>query len=325
MFRTIIYTLHCKSVFAYSYFGPILTHTSIYVDEYSKKNNAENADLMPETDLATRYKNWMDARVKKKMFGNAKTTAMQLWNRINAQFGNLFEDAEKNEQTLQEYKNLKDAFEKLADKYHLRPDAKGQHACDLSNSLTWKHLEVSSNMKRDLEERGSCQKPQPTKTTTSTATTETSTSSAPSASSIGQFDLAAYSETIVDPFPSKITGYVLNWIPATQTKIDPCGTAYRQDLAGVSSTSTTWSAIPNSISFDTTFRVGDGTYSDCYYTNPAAPTSAGDGGTVYCKGGEALCTTFDKWDVTSCDGTDKYTRALPMIGCPITEVATMTT
>lgn len=57
MLRTIRYTLHCKSVFIYLYFGPILTHTIIYVDEYSKKNYAENPDLMPETDLTTRYKN----------------------------------------------------------------------------------------------------------------------------------------------------------------------------------------------------------------------------------------------------------------------------
>lgn len=324
MLQTIRSTLHCKFCFAYSYFGLILTPTSIYVDEYSKKNHAENADLMPETNLATRYKNWMDVRLEEKMFGKAKTTALQLWNRINAQFKNLFEDAEQMEQTLQEYKNLQDAFEKLADKYHLRPDTEGQHVCELSNSLTWKHLELSSNMKRELEKRGSCQKPQPTKTTTSTATTKTSTSSGPPASSIGQFDLAAYSETIVDPFPDRHTGYVLNWIPATQTNIDPCGRAYQQDFDTVSPTSTTWSAIPNSISFDATFRVGDGTYSDCYYTNPAAPSSAGDGGTVYCKGGEAPCTTFDKWDVTSCEDRDKYTRALPMIGCPITEVATMT-
>jgi hypothetical protein len=160
---------------------------------------------------------------------------------------------------------------------------------------------------------------------TSTKTTTNTAPSGPRASSIGQFDIAAFWETIIDPFPSKITGYYLNWIPATQTKIDPCGTAYLQDFGGVSPTSTTWSAMPNSISFDATYRVGDGTYSDCFYNNPAAPSSAGDGGTVSCRGGEVPCTTFNKWDVASCDGLDSETRVLPMIGCPITEVATMTT
>lgn len=284
-------------------------------------NNADNPDLMPETNLASRYQDWMTSRLKSKMFGVAKENSVNLWNRINNQFENLKADARQNPQTEEERSNLRSAFDKMSQKYHLD---EGRHVCDISKTLSWKHIELPSNMKRDLEKRGICQKPQPTKTTASTVTTETTTSSGHRGSSIGQFEIAADSETFLDPFPSKFTGYDLNWIPATKTDIDPCGVAYREYPNTVSPTSSTWSAMPKSLSFDMTFRVGDGTYSGCVYTNPAAPSSAGNGGTLSCRGGEVPCTTFDEWDVTSC-GMNENTRILPMIGCPVTEVAAMAT
>lgn len=96
MLRTIGYILRCKSILKHICLDSVLIRTSIYVDEYSKMNHADNPGLMPETDLSSRYQLWMNGRVEDTMFGNAKRKAEQLWNRINNQFDNLAEDTGPN-------------------------------------------------------------------------------------------------------------------------------------------------------------------------------------------------------------------------------------
>lgn len=117
---------------------------------------------MPETNLAERYKQWMEKILLPKMFPSAKEKSTALWANINAQFDRVYADASKNPETSAEHVALRDAFDKLSEKYQLREGDKN-NVCGISNTLTWKNLNSATNTKRDLDKRAACQKPTPTK------------------------------------------------------------------------------------------------------------------------------------------------------------------
>lgn len=147
-----------------------------------------------------------------------------------------------------------------------------------------------------------------------TVIVETITSTSTISSSLGRFDVAAESKVLDEPVPEKHTFYDLNWVSAAVTQENACAPAYGSNIGMASPTPTTWSDIPQSVSFDATFTINDETYSNCVYTNPAAP-SAGDGGTVSCSGTLLACATFDI-GVQYCDQDN--TKILPLVSCPVT-------
>ncbi|KAJ5653293.1 hypothetical protein N7490_000296 [Penicillium lividum] len=160
-----------------------------------------------------------------------------------------------------------------------------------------------------------------TSTVITTVIVETITTTSTSSSTLGRFDLAAESKLLYEPIAAEHTFYDLNWITATVTDVDPCSAGYGTNIASATPTSITWTAMPNSLSFDATFTFGGETYSECVYTNAAAPSSDGDGGTLSCSGTQLSCTTFSGYGVNYCD--EDNTKILPLVSCPVTTAASV--
>ncbi|KAJ5261242.1 hypothetical protein N7478_011837 [Penicillium angulare] len=133
---------------------------------------------------------------------------------------------------------------------------------------------------------------------------ETITSIEDITSSIGRFDLAAdYKVNYGGLSPEQHTYYDLNYFSSGVTEEHPCPASYRDRIGSVSPTPAIWSAVPEYVTWDyATWTVGKSTWTDCIYTNTAAP-SYGDGA-----------------------GT---TTVLPLVSCPVsastTSVHTITT
>ena len=121
----------------------------------------------------------------------------------------------------------------------------------------------------------------------------------------------------------EVRDYDLNFV-GTSTTVDVCSAGWAYNYGAASPTPTAWSAIPKYVSFFSVLTVHSSKYSDCVYTNSAAP-SDGDGGTLSCNNDFTLPCAIETGPVLGCNedilaGYDTSIKVL--VNCPI---STMTT
>jgi hypothetical protein len=79
-----------------------------------------------------------------------------------------------------------------------------------------------------------------------------------------------------------VSDYDLDFYSVSEMK-DVCQAAFSTEYGAASPRPKTWSDIPQSVTFFSSLDVLSTKYTNCIYTNSAAP-SPGDGGTVSCDG-----------------------------------------
>jgi hypothetical protein len=173
--------------------------------------------------------------------------------------------------------------------------------------------------------------PPPTTTPTYAVTTETITSTISYNAVAGYMSIAGNLRSDINPKGGLllVSDYDLNFY-YPRTTVDVCSGGF-EDVYGVGSPKpSNWYDIPKSVSFFSTITSFSQHFSNCVYTNSAAPSN-GDGGTLSCAGTVFGCAVAT-FSILTCNpdiAGDAATSIKPLINCPVyeptTEVYTYTT
>ncbi|KAF7177735.1 hypothetical protein CNMCM7691_006169 [Aspergillus felis] len=114
-----------------------------------------------------------------------------------------------------------------------------------------------------------------------------------------------------------ISDYDLNFFTVSETR-DVCAGKFSTEYGAASPRPKSWTDIPQSVTFFSNLDLLATKYTNCVYTNAAAP-SAGDGGTVSCDGLTLPCHVATG-PILGCNPdmlAGWLTSVKPLINCPV--------